>query len=72
MICEVEKCGKDKFVLKPNQEGGSNNYFGIEAYDKLKKLTCEERKNYVLTRLVTPQTNNCVIIRPKTETEFIT
>lgn len=37
----VEKEGIENFVLKPNAEGGNHNYFGVDAYEKLKNLTPE-------------------------------
>ena len=35
----MDKVGQDNFILKPNAEGGSNNFFGKKAYDKFKSLS---------------------------------
>lgn len=32
----MEKEGIDNFVLKPNSEGGKNNFFGKDAFNKIK------------------------------------
>lgn len=48
----IEKDGVEEFVLKPNEEGGKNNFFGIDAYKKIKDLSKKELKNYILTRKI--------------------
>ena len=51
----MEKEGIQNFVLKPNAEGGNNNYFGEKAYEKLKTLSPEKRSNFILTRRIVPR-----------------
>lgn len=34
----IEQKGTDRFILKPNLEGGGNNIYGEKAYETLKKL----------------------------------
>ena len=55
LIEQMEKEGIENFVLKPNGEGGSNNFFGAEAYEKFKTLNAKERKNFILTRRIIPK-----------------
>ena len=55
LIEQMEKEGIENFVLKPNGEGGSNNFFGAEAYEKFKTLNANERLNYILTRKIVPR-----------------
>lgn len=51
----IEKEGLNEFILKPNEEGGRNNYFGEEAYTKLKELPEDELPNFILVRKIYPQ-----------------
>lgn len=39
----MEDEGFQNFILKPNAEGGLNNFFGKNAYDKFKSLSNNER-----------------------------
>ena len=36
------------YLIKPNAEGGGNNFFGIDALNKLLSLTKEEAKVFIL------------------------
>ena len=38
----------EAFILKPNMEGGGNNFFGIEVLEKLQSLKKEEAKAFIL------------------------
>ena len=42
------KANPDHFILKPNAEGGGNNFYGQEVIDKLAPLSADERKNFIL------------------------
>lgn len=42
------KIKPEAYILKPNLEGGSNNYFGLEALHKLEGLTRQQAKVYIL------------------------
>lgn len=45
----------EKYVLKPQREGGGNNFFGEDLTDKLLQIkNSEERNAYVLMELVKP------------------
>nr|AAW26545.1 SJCHGC05152 protein [Schistosoma japonicum] len=47
----------DDYVLKPQREGGGNNYFGEELAQKLKSIiTHSERKFYILMKRIQPYT----------------
>eukprot|EP00045_Choanoeca_perplexa_P015534 m.196593 g.196593 ORF g.196593 m.196593 type:complete len:504 (-) comp17015_c0_seq11:3282-4793(-) len=42
------------WVLKPQREGGGNNYYGQEAIDMLKSLSVEARQGYILMAMIKP------------------
>lgn len=60
----------EKYVLKPQREGGGNNFYGSDVHDKLKELCCQqEQAAYILMeRIIPPETKN-IIIRPGKEPE---
>ncbi|KRX10888.1 Pre-ATP-grasp domain [Pseudocohnilembus persalinus] len=43
------------WVLKPQREGGANNYYDEEILDQLNKMSVSERKNYILMKKIKPQ-----------------
>ena len=52
----------DKFVLKPQLEGGGGNYFGQQIVDKLRQFSPEERAAHILMQKITPLVvKNCLI-----------
>lgn len=52
----------DKYVLKPQREGGGNNFYGNDLIDQLKKLSPKEREAYILMERIFPPTfNNCLV-----------
>lgn len=38
----------EDYLLKPNKEGGGNNYFGREALEMLKTMGREQLRSYIL------------------------
>ena len=38
----------EDYILKPNAEGGGNNYFGVDALNKLQSTKKEEAKAYIV------------------------
>lgn len=42
------------YVLKPNMEGGYNNYFGADGVEKLYELTPDERRHFILQEIIPP------------------
>lgn len=49
---ELTKDHPTGYVLKPQREGGSNNYYGEDIYKVLQKSSVQERKNYILMEKV--------------------
>ena len=47
-ILEEVKENKDGFVLKPNCEGGGNNFFKEEVFTELSTCSPEVRSKYIL------------------------
>ncbi|KAJ3322635.1 hypothetical protein HDV06_002849 [Boothiomyces sp. JEL0866] len=43
-----------KYVLKPQREGGGNNYYGQDIVDQLNKMTPKERNGFILMDLIKP------------------
>lgn len=54
----------DRFVLKPQREGGGHNIYGSDIPNTLKKLTEEERSAYILMDRIMPPMTKGFIIRP--------
>lgn len=50
-------------VLKPQREGGGNNYYGKDVIEKLQQLSHEEQGAYILMERILPRTQQCVLTR---------
>lgn len=44
----------ERYVLKPQLEGGGGNFYGDEVRDKLTKLSKEERAAHILMQKIQP------------------
>lgn len=54
----------EKFVLKPQREGGGNNFYGQQVRTALKSMSPQERSAFILMDRIRPSiTPNCQIIR---------
>lgn len=56
----------DAYVLKPQREGGGNNYYGAELRTKLSELVADEsgeREAFVLMKRIRPFTFNALLYR---------
>jgi len=53
----------DHYVLKPQREGGGNNFYGPDVATKLKDLTPEERGAYILMQRILPRLQDAVMTR---------
>ncbi|KAE8293108.1 Glutathione synthetase [Larimichthys crocea] len=54
----------DKFVLKPQREGGGNNYFGEDIVRVLQEVKSEKRRAaYILMDRIRPRTDLNVLLR---------
>lgn len=54
----------EKFVLKPQREGGGHNIYGNDIPNTLKKLTEDERSAYILMDRIVPPMSKGFIVRP--------
>uniref|UniRef100_A0A915Q4C9 Glutathione synthetase n=1 Tax=Setaria digitata TaxID=48799 RepID=A0A915Q4C9_9BILA len=61
----------EKFVLKPQLEGGSGNYYGVEVAEKLKTMDRDEMAAYILMERITPMVVKNYLIRPQQEPTFM-
>ncbi|KAI8834307.1 glutathione synthase [Chytridium lagenaria] len=52
-----------KYVMKPQREGGGNNIYGEDVKTALLKLSLEERKAYILMDLIAAPTSKSVMVR---------
>lgn len=60
----------DRYVLKPNREGGGNNHFSHELITKIKEVRgTPEAQNYILMELIRPPTQGNYLVRPNREPE---
>ncbi|OQV21846.1 Glutathione synthetase [Hypsibius exemplaris] len=60
----------DRFVLKPNREGGGNNFYGEDLVVKLKEvLGSDKAPEYILMELIDPVMQENYFIRPDKEPE---
>ncbi|MCP9261449.1 Glutathione synthetase [Dirofilaria immitis] len=57
----------EKFVLKPQLEGGGGNYYGEEIAEKLKTMSRDEMAAYILMERITPMVVKNYLIRPQEE-----
>lgn len=53
----------DKFVLKPQREGGGNNLWGPEIRDALQKMTPKERGAFILMRRIEQEPFDAAVMR---------
>ncbi|VDM96626.1 unnamed protein product [Thelazia callipaeda] len=57
----------EKFVLKPQLEGGAGNYYGQEVAEQLKTMNKEEIAALTLMERITPMVVKNYLIRPEEE-----
>ncbi|VDK44604.1 unnamed protein product [Anisakis simplex] len=54
----------ERFVLKPQLEGGGGNYYGDEVSTKLKRMNLSERAAHILMERIRPMVVKNYLIRP--------
>ncbi|XP_034481995.1 glutathione synthetase isoform X1 [Drosophila innubila] len=54
----------ERFVLKPQREGGGNNVYGMDIPDALKRMTRVERSAWILMDLIHPPLTQGYMVRP--------
>jgi hypothetical protein len=52
-----------KFVLKPQREGGGNNIYGNDIPPFLSQLSIEQRNAYILMDLIEPDVRTNVMVK---------
>ena len=52
----------ENYVLKPQREGGGNNYFGSEIPKILKTIRHDEQNAYILMEKILAQTHSAVLV----------
>uniref|UniRef100_A0A0R3RXZ5 Glutathione synthetase n=1 Tax=Elaeophora elaphi TaxID=1147741 RepID=A0A0R3RXZ5_9BILA len=57
----------EKFVLKPQLEGGGGNYYGKEVAEKLKTMSKDEMAAHIIMERITPMVVKNYVIRPQQE-----
>mmetsp|Transcript_7975 Transcript_7975/g.8124 ORF Transcript_7975/g.8124 Transcript_7975/m.8124 type:complete len:505 (+) Transcript_7975:214-1728(+) len=54
---------RDKYVLKPQREGGGHNYYGHELKHMLATMSERERAAYILMQRIIPPVQESVLVR---------
>mmetsp|Transcript_100248 Transcript_100248/g.286537 ORF Transcript_100248/g.286537 Transcript_100248/m.286537 type:complete len:153 (+) Transcript_100248:861-1319(+) len=64
-MAEVAKAAADpaKYVLKPQREGGGNNYFGDELVQNLKSMNPDELASHILMEKICPPAVSGTLMR---------
>lgn len=62
-IIEMACKDPEAYVLKPQREGGGNNFYGKDVAIKLKELSSEERGAYILMQRILPKLQTSVMMR---------
>ncbi|VDK83819.1 unnamed protein product [Litomosoides sigmodontis] len=57
----------EKFVLKPQLEGGSGNYYGKDIAEKLKAMSKDEMAAHIIMERIKPVVVKNYVIRPQQE-----
>ena len=52
----------EKYVLKPQREGGGNNYFGRDITKKMMEMDLEEKDAYVLMEKIEAETHPAILV----------
>ena len=62
----------EKFVLKPQREGGGNNVYGADIRPLLETLgDSQERNAYILMDMIQPPTTLNYMVRPGKEVQLV-
>ncbi|CAJ0587050.1 unnamed protein product, partial [Mesorhabditis spiculigera] len=62
IIAHAEK-SPDRYVLKPQLEGGAGNYYGDEIAEKLKTLSVDEKAAHILMEKLAPEVVQNYLVR---------
>ncbi|KAJ3143760.1 hypothetical protein HK101_003119 [Irineochytrium annulatum] len=53
----------DRFVMKPQREGGGNNFYGSDVKKELQRLSPAERNAFILMDLIKSPPSNNILVR---------
>lgn len=62
-VIDMVLSAPQKYVLKPQREGGGNNLYGEEMVDALKTMSADERRAWIVMELIEPLPFNSVFLR---------
>jgi len=51
------------YVMKPQREGGGNNFYGNDVREQLKTMTEKQREAYILMTKIEPKKENALLVR---------
>ena len=60
---EVERVDGLNFVLKPQREGGGNNFYGPAVAAALQSMSLDEQAAYILMERILPPSSNAELVR---------
>jgi hypothetical protein len=63
---ELVKENPDNFVLKPQREGGGNNYYGNEILNQFYKLDSKEIATFILMQRIKPCPRYGLLVKNRT------
>ena len=61
-VIDMALANPGDYVLKPQREGGGNNYFDDDMVDQLKTMSHEERKAYILMERIKAPVHDSVLV----------
>uniref|UniRef100_A0A914H5C6 Glutathione synthase n=1 Tax=Globodera rostochiensis TaxID=31243 RepID=A0A914H5C6_GLORO len=70
MVIEDAIAHPERYVLKPNKEGGGVNFWGQDIVDKLKTFTQTERAAHILMERLNPMPTKNFLVMPNKETQL--
>ena len=51
------------FVMKPQREGGGNNFYGSDVAEAMRTMTLDEQASYILMERILPPSCNAELVR---------
>jgi glutathione synthase len=54
---------EDRFVLKPQREGGGNNFYGANIVKELEECSPEKRMEYTLMARINPKAETGYLLK---------
>lgn len=51
------------FVMKPQREGGGNNFYGVAVAEALRTMSLDEQSAYILMERILPPSSDAELVR---------